>query len=809
MEKNKNNNESIFIEKYPLIFRKYHPLKKIADGAFSEIFYGVNAHTKEKVAIKIESRYVVNKLLESECFLLFSLKGIGIPKVLSFGHNKEYDILIMPLLGKSLKELYISKNLNFEFKDVCLIAIQIIERIKWVHSQKIIHRDIKPDNFLIGLNDPNIIYLIDFGLSKKYKSSTTGKHIKFTELKKFTGTILYASVNALRFKEQSRRDDLESIGYMLIHLMKGSLPWQRIKVNNKKESYLKISEIKKHINPEKLCENLPGEMIDYINYVRKLQFEESPDYNYLENLFQRMLKKRRYDPDNIYFSWIDENSIKRLKKPVNYSKRSSCSRERIINKIKKSLDVKRSLSDHKNIWKESTDYNMKIKRYIDEKVINNMKCCDMSKMYSGTRNENHPVDYVNNAINNNYITISVSITNNAHDNSTFLKNGNGNKNKNILLNSVSSMKKLSNNIIPLSQKPSDSNLIGNNVCNQNIKNIEKSSTTFKKFHQYSPSFLGNKENTDNIPFIDCDINTNPNLVFNNKKLKNRNKKANDISYNQVMYCNSYNKKFSSVNNLQNNKTLYKGNKNYYYNTTNNSNGNLNEPKKYEISYHTNINNTKNSNVNNYPNYNKINNNIIYNNYNYNCSIQNNLNNNNININNKIINLNQNKNNIKTMNNNSNNNTNICNSYNLSYNNLKDMKNKNAKTQKDSTNNDHKLKNLYHRNLKIKLFNISPFKKMSSSNIQKKNSQSVTNNNELMKELRSFNLKYNYNNNYNYEYNTKYGEEKWKQNKTKRLIKKKLSQVNQSADHNKMLNLKNKINRVKHRNNNNENNCLIF
>ena len=160
MEKNKNNNENIFIKKYPLIFRKYHPLKKIADGAFSEIFYGVNAHTKEKVAIKIESRYVVNKLLESECFLLFSLKGVGIPKVLSYGHNKEYDILIMPLLGKSLKELYISKNLNFEFKDVCLIAIQIIERIKFVHSKKIIHRDIKPDNFLIGLNDPNIIYLI-------------------------------------------------------------------------------------------------------------------------------------------------------------------------------------------------------------------------------------------------------------------------------------------------------------------------------------------------------------------------------------------------------------------------------------------------------------------------------------------------------------------------------------------------------------------------------------------------------------------------------------------------------------------------
>ena len=798
MEKNKNNDESIFIKKYPLIFRKYHPIKKIANGAFSEIFYGVNVHTNEKVAIKIESRYVVNKLLESECFLLFSLKGVGIPKVLSFGHNKEYDMLIMPLLGKSLKELYISKNCNFEFKDVCLIAIQIIERIKWVHSQKIIHRDIKPDNFLIGLNDPNIIYLIDFGLSKKYKSSTTGKHIKFTELKKFTGTVLYSSVNALRCKEQSRRDDLEAIGYMLLYLMKGYLPWQKIKVNNKKESYLKISEIKKHITPEKLCENLPGEMIDYIKYVRKLQFEESPDYNYLGNLFQIMLKKARYDPDNIYFSWIDENSIKRLKKPVNYSKRSSCSRERIINKIKKSLDVKRSLSDHKNFWKESTDYNMKVKRYIDGKVINNIKYYDLSKMYSGTRNEKNPIDSMNNTLNNNYITISVSISNNANDNSTFLKNGN----KNNLLNSVSSMKKLNNNIIPLSQKTSDNNLIKSNEC---IKNIEKSSTTFKKYHQYSPNFLVNKENTDNIPFIECDINPNPNLVFNNKKLKNRNKKANDISYNQAMYCNNCNKKFSSVNNSQkdkDDKTLYKTNKNYYYNTTNNSNGNLNEQKIYELSYNSNLylNNTKISNSNNFQNYNIINNNIIYNNYNnynnynynYNYNMQNNLNNNNSSS--KIVN--QNKNNIKTMNNN------IYNSTNLSYNNLKGMKNNDTKSQMESSKNEYKFKNLYHRNLKIKLFNISPFKKISSNNIQKKNSQSVANNYELNKELKSFNLKYNY------DYNTKYGEEKWKQNKTKRIIRKKLSQVNQSADHNKMLKLKNKIDRVKHRNNN-ENNCFIL
>ena len=207
----KSARESSFIKKYPLIFKKFRPLKYLSKGAFSDIYLGINIFTKEKVAIKIEEKYAVEKSLEKECYFLFNLKALGIPKVISFGHNKEYDILVLPLLGKSLHEIQMSKNFNFEFKDICLIAIQIIERIQWIHSQKIVHRDIKPDNFLIGLNDPNIIYIIDFGLSKKYRSSTTGNHIKYTKLKRFVGSVRYASVNALKLREQSRKDDLESI----------------------------------------------------------------------------------------------------------------------------------------------------------------------------------------------------------------------------------------------------------------------------------------------------------------------------------------------------------------------------------------------------------------------------------------------------------------------------------------------------------------------------------------------------------------------------------------------------------------------
>ena len=696
----KNTKESVFIKKYPLIFKKYRPLKKIANGAFSEIYYGINIQNNNKIAIKTEYRFTINKLLESESFLLFSLKGIGIPKVLSFGHNKEYDILIMPLLGKSLKELYISKNSNFEFKDICLMSMQIIERIKWVHSHNIIHRDIKPDNFLIGLEDPNIIYLIDFGLSKKYKSSTTGKHISFSEVKKFTGTVCYSSANALRFKEQSRRDDLESICYMIIFLMKGSLPWQKIKVNNKKESYMKIGQIKKNIKPEKLCENLPGEMIDFMNYVKKLQFEEEPNYTYLKNLFEIMLKKGGGDdPDRIYFSWIDD--VKKLKKPVDYTKRSSTSRERIINKIKNSLDYKRCLSENKNNLKKNTDYNLKIKSYLDldEKVLNKIKNYHISKTYSDVSNENHNINYINNSINNNYITISVSIsnanTNNSHINSI-------KENKNILLNSVSSNKKKNTfNNLHISGKSSYSNL--DNEYNQDIIKIENKSTNLKKYNEFNPNLFLNKDSTKFIPYIEYDLNSNSNIVFRNYRLKDRSKIFSNITYDKEINYNNYNnKKITFVKNIEKDKSLlYRKNRNYYYNTSNNH----------------------------HP---KCNTNIYF---------QKTINSNNI-----------------------------------------------IKRQK---------KNINLKNLKEKILNIN-----APKNISNNNSQSVSNNNELMREIKKFNLRFN-NGNYGY------GEKTSKTNKTKKLIKMKLPQINKSAEQTKYAYPKKRINRTNCQVNNMENNCFIF
>ena len=284
MEKDKDKDkEELFIKENSIIFKKYKVQKKLGEGAFGDVYNGIFIENNESVAIKVESRKTPKPLLETEAFFLYSLKGLGIPEVLSFGRLKNYNVLIEPLLGKSLFDIFNERRKRLPLEDICLISTQIIDRIQWVHSKNIVHRDIKPDNFLIGNKDPNIIYLIDFGLSKKYKSSKTGKHIKFSFTGKLTGTVRFASANALRGGEQSRRDDLESIGYMIIYFMRGKLPWQGVTGNKKMERYLKIYKMKKNVAPEDLCKSLPKQMTEFMKYIKQLEFEQEPDYKYLRN----------------------------------------------------------------------------------------------------------------------------------------------------------------------------------------------------------------------------------------------------------------------------------------------------------------------------------------------------------------------------------------------------------------------------------------------------------------------------------------------------------------------------------------------
>lgn len=178
------------------------------------------------------------------------------------------------------------------------------QRIQKVHEERIIHRDIKPDNFLVGGTEgtKNNIYIIDFGLAKCFKNSE-GEHIPFREGKNLTGTARYCSINTHIGYEQSRRDDLETIGHVLIYFLRGSLPWQGLPGRSKTEKYANIKRKKKEVSLDELCLNQPQEFKDYMNYCRSLTFTGDPDYSYIFGLFQSCMERHDIDTKTPDFIW--------------------------------------------------------------------------------------------------------------------------------------------------------------------------------------------------------------------------------------------------------------------------------------------------------------------------------------------------------------------------------------------------------------------------------------------------------------------------------------------------------------------------
>ena len=293
-----------------IIFGKYKVLKLLGKGSFGFVYQGKNIINDDKVALKVEDWRLKGDVLETEAYFLYYLKGFGIPEVKSFGVYNRYKILVQTLLGNSIEKEFHLRKYKYELKDICMIAIQLIDRLEYIHSKYIIHRDIKPENILIDEETKKIIYLIDFGLAKKYRSARSGRHIKFTIPRRLTGTARYASTNALRGTEQSRRDDLESLGYVLIYLArKGYLPWQGLTIPDRLERYKKIYQMKKFIKPEKLCEDISYEFCEYLKYTKNLQFEEKPDYDYLRGLFLNILNRSHLQND-LKFSWLSTNDKK-------------------------------------------------------------------------------------------------------------------------------------------------------------------------------------------------------------------------------------------------------------------------------------------------------------------------------------------------------------------------------------------------------------------------------------------------------------------------------------------------------------------
>ena len=285
----KNNDELI----NKIFFKKYKILKKIGKGSFGMVYLGKALNLDKYVAVKFEPKNQTDLILERETYFLYYLRGFGIPEVLTYGQNAKYNILIQTLLGSSTNYIFHSYNKKFSMKDCCMLGIQMLDRLEYIHSKYIIHRDVKPDNFLVGFPDISIIYLIDFGLAKKYMSSRTGKHVKFFINKKWSGTSRFASANSLRGVVQSRRDDLESLCYILLYFMKGSLPWDNVYGQNENEDIKLIYKIKKFMQPEYLFYKLPTETVEFFKYCKKLDFEQKPDYNYLRSLLLNILNDQK------------------------------------------------------------------------------------------------------------------------------------------------------------------------------------------------------------------------------------------------------------------------------------------------------------------------------------------------------------------------------------------------------------------------------------------------------------------------------------------------------------------------------------
>ena len=367
--------------KNKLLFKKYRIIEKLGKGSFGFVYSGLNIQDNRKIAIKFEKRGAPYHLLEKEGMFLALLKGPGIPEVLSYGKNNNYYILIQELLGENLWQILKLAKLNkYNINDLSKIAIQMIDRIEYVHSKNILHRDIKPENFLVGLDNKNSIYLIDFGISRKYRSDKTGKHIRFSLTGKLFGTLKFISYNASRGVEQSRRDDMISIGYMLAFLAGKRLPWQGYAIHGPyaKKNYEKIVDLKHKSKPEEICRGLPPEFAEYIKYCLKLNFEEKPDYEYLRNLFKQVLLKNQKDIksefsfiNNIRMSKYKHFSSKERKgnlsttsndKYVNLLRRKQSPQTRLFHNIENNLKIISSdISIRKKTQDEIKDYSNHLK----------------------------------------------------------------------------------------------------------------------------------------------------------------------------------------------------------------------------------------------------------------------------------------------------------------------------------------------------------------------------------------------------------------------------------------------------------------